>query len=138
MKSKKGITLISLVITIIVLMILVGVSLSATFGDSGVITKAQSASSATKETNAKERIILAWNDCNMDYAEAKLENENVERANYFTEEKMLEALGSTDEMTNYEYDNDTGAITLTYEEQSTVYNFNIDSNGNITLVEDED
>ena len=43
LKSKKGITLIALVISIIVMLILAGVSLNATIGDNGIITQAQNA-----------------------------------------------------------------------------------------------
>ncbi len=42
-KSKNGITLIALVISIIVMLILAGVSLNATIGDNGIITQAQNA-----------------------------------------------------------------------------------------------
>ena len=47
MKSNKGITLVALVITIIVLLILAGVSISLVVGDNGVLTQAQSASKKT-------------------------------------------------------------------------------------------
>ncbi len=40
-KSKNGITLIALVISIIVMLVLAGVSLNATIGDNGIITQAQ-------------------------------------------------------------------------------------------------
>ena len=43
LKSKSGITLIALVISIIVMLILAGVSLNATIGDNGIITQAQNA-----------------------------------------------------------------------------------------------
>lgn len=42
-KNKNGITLIALVISIIVMLILAGVSLNATIGDNGIITQAQNA-----------------------------------------------------------------------------------------------
>ena len=41
--KEKGITLIALVVTIVVLLILAGVSISALFGDSGIINKAKDA-----------------------------------------------------------------------------------------------
>ncbi len=41
MKNKNGITLIALVITIIVLLILAGVSISLTLGQNGVLTQAK-------------------------------------------------------------------------------------------------
>ena len=40
---QNGITLIALVVTIVVLLILAGVSLNATIGDNGIITQAQNA-----------------------------------------------------------------------------------------------
>ena len=46
-KHAKGITLIALVITIIVLLILAGVAINALFGDNGLITKAQLSSFET-------------------------------------------------------------------------------------------
>ena len=42
-KNKKGITLIALVVTIIILIILTGVTLLLTIGDEGVITRAMNA-----------------------------------------------------------------------------------------------
>lgn len=43
MKKEKGITMVSLVITIIIVIILAGISLNATIGDDGIITKAKQA-----------------------------------------------------------------------------------------------
>ena len=54
--KNKGITLIALIITIIVLLILVGVTLSMLMGDSGLFSKANNASEQTKISNAKEII----------------------------------------------------------------------------------
>ena len=42
-KRQEGITLVALVITVIVLIILAGVTLSTLVGDNGIITKAQEA-----------------------------------------------------------------------------------------------
>ena len=53
---NKGITLIALIITIIVLLILAGVTLSMVMGDSGLFNKANNASEQTKISNAKEII----------------------------------------------------------------------------------
>ena len=41
LKADKGITLVALIITIIVLLILAGVSISMVLGDNGLINKAQ-------------------------------------------------------------------------------------------------
>ena len=58
MKTKeiKGITLITLAITIVVLIILAGVSINAVIGDDGIIKKAQNSAELTKESEAKEII----------------------------------------------------------------------------------
>ena len=57
--EERGITLIALVITIIVLLILAGVALSALTGDSGILNNAESAKGSTNLANAKEQVALA-------------------------------------------------------------------------------
>ncbi len=54
--KNNGITLIALIITIIVLLILAGVTLSMVMGDSGIFGKANKASEQTQISNAKEII----------------------------------------------------------------------------------
>ncbi len=55
-KKTKGITLIALVITIIVLLILAGVSIATLTGDNGILTKAQMAANVTNKSTAEEEI----------------------------------------------------------------------------------
>ena len=52
--SAKGITLIALVITIIVLLILAGVSIATLTGDNGILTQAKEAKEKTEEAKRKE------------------------------------------------------------------------------------
>jgi hypothetical protein len=59
MRNTKGITLIALVITIIILLILAGVSLSARIGENGILTKAKSASITQKFATYKEATEMA-------------------------------------------------------------------------------
>ena len=62
-KEMKGITLIALVITIVVLMILAGVSINTVLGDDGIIKKAKEAAEATKRASAEEemnRLVLEY------------------------------------------------------------------------------
>ena len=56
LKNKKGITLIALVVTVVVLIILAGVSINAVIGDDGIIKKAQNSANLTKEAEVKESI----------------------------------------------------------------------------------
>ena len=59
MKKNKGITLIALVITSIVLLILAGVSIAMLTGENGLIAKAISAKNKTEEAEADEKDKLA-------------------------------------------------------------------------------
>ena len=56
--NKNGITLIALVITIIVLLILAGVTIAILTGDNGILIRANEAKEKTKETNAEEQVQL--------------------------------------------------------------------------------
>ena len=58
--NQTGITLIALVVTIVVLLILAGVSINALFGDSGIIEKAKDAQN--RMNNAQESDLNALND----------------------------------------------------------------------------
>ncbi len=52
-KNTAGITLIALVVTIVVLLILAGVSVNALFGDSGIIEKAKRRSKQNESSYRK-------------------------------------------------------------------------------------
>ena len=55
--KNKGITLIALVITIIVLLILAGVSIAMLTGENGILMQAQNAKSVSKIADIKEKAI---------------------------------------------------------------------------------
>ena len=59
MKNNKGITLVALVVTIVVLLILAGVSINLVLGDNGIIAKAQEAK--TKQAEASENDLKGMN-----------------------------------------------------------------------------
>lgn len=71
MKKQNGITLIALVITIIVLLILAGVSIAMLTGENGILKKATTSVSETKLAEAKETAQLDVNTKMADYYEAK-------------------------------------------------------------------
>ncbi len=58
--NQKGITLIALVITIIVLLILAGVSIATLTGENGILTRANEASKKTEVANEQEQVGLAY------------------------------------------------------------------------------
>ena len=58
LRQNSGITLIALVLTIVVLLILAGVSISAVFGKNGIIDKSNEAKYLTKLREYEEKITL--------------------------------------------------------------------------------
>lgn len=70
-KNSRGITLIALVITIIVLLILAGVSLSLVAGSNGIIGKASSAVDKTNHAQIAEEVELAMAELQTQYYEEK-------------------------------------------------------------------
>ena len=55
-KNDSGITLVALVVSIIVMLVLAGVSLNATIGENGIVTRAQEAAQTSKITSIIEQI----------------------------------------------------------------------------------
>ena len=56
-KNIKGITLIALVITIIVLLILAGVTINLTLGQNGIFKTAEQAGKEYSEAEAREKLL---------------------------------------------------------------------------------
>ena len=66
-KQEKGITLVALVITIIVLLILAGVSISLVMGDNGVLSQANNAVNSTELASVKDEISMAMTTVQTNY-----------------------------------------------------------------------
>ena len=62
MRNQKGITLIALVITIIVLLILAGVSIAMLTGQNGILTRANDSKIATVEGQVRDAVAIAVSD----------------------------------------------------------------------------
>ena len=108
MRKTKGITLIALVITIIILLILAGISIAMLTGENGILTKAMQAVEQTKISEYKEQIELTR-------TELQMQNENYTPP---TLEQMKEALEKKNWVENIEYiiDEDVEKLKLTTEE----------------------
>ncbi len=59
-KGKKGITLIALVITIIVLLILAGITIATLTGENGILTKTNEAKIKTTEGEERDQLTIAY------------------------------------------------------------------------------
>ena len=77
MKNNKGITLISLVVTIIVLLILAGVSIAMLAGDNSILKRGQQASDDTAVTTSKELIMNAVNEAIVEFNAKKYADNDV-------------------------------------------------------------
>ena len=77
-KGSKGITLIALVITVIVLLILAGITISALSGENGIIQKAVEARTQTDIANVKEQARLDITELQMDKLGEDITEEELE------------------------------------------------------------
>ena len=114
LKENKGITLIALVITIIVLLILAGVTIATLTGDNGILKKAGDAKTQTEQAKADENLKIAI------------------AGSYGTDGKLnLKDLKDNLENQEIDYDkNNTGfplEVTVNGEKKK------IDENGNVTV-----
>ena len=66
MRNQRGITLVALVVTIVVLLILAGTSIAMLQGDNGIITNAQKSAAANTEGQVRENIKNAYNTIKME------------------------------------------------------------------------
>ena len=96
MKNKNGITLIALIITIIVLLILAGVSISALVGDNGIVSQAMKAKKESEESAAKELVEMAWVARMSQFKEDLVKGETTQdqMSTYFTVEELNKQLGN--------------------------------------------
>ena len=78
LKKNKGITLIALVITIIVLLILAGVSLSAVFNQDGIFSRAEQATDKYGQAKARETLELCLSEAQMRKYESGLTEEQLD------------------------------------------------------------
>lgn len=83
LKGQKGVTLVALVITIIVLLILAGVSISLVMGENGVLTQAQGAVVAQKIGGAREKLESAVAAMEMTYKTDWAKNTSAKRSDTY-------------------------------------------------------
>lgn len=110
-KNQKGLTLVMLFTTIIVMFILVGVTLSIAFKENGVINKAEDAANKNKLAEEKEKIEMTWTGLYI-------------YQNHITNEDLKTKLGA-----GWEIDN--GCIVSPSGNK-----FEVDQEGNVSVVEE--
>ncbi len=114
--NKKGITLISLVVTIIILLILAGVTLALISGSDGILGRASHALDENKIAMAKEQVELALSDFQTEFFEGKY----VERTNDGTKKEYIsEKLQAGVKTTNFYAQAFTDEKVAVYEGEDT-------------------
>lgn len=92
--NNKGVTLVALVITIIVLLMLAGISISLMTGDNGVLTKATTVELEFSKTELEESFESIVKDKLMEAYEA-IQSDNSDISNYYKESILIpEFIGS--------------------------------------------
>ena len=112
MQNNKGITLIALVITIIVLLILAGVSIALVTGDNGLLKQATRAGAETQVAEAKEMAIMDVSALVAQYYEDRYVNKQSTGTTGTTATAYVKA-NLKNKAGYYEFESTTGVITLT-------------------------
>lgn len=95
MRKSKGITMVALVVTIVVLLILAGVTLSYVVGKNGVLTNAQNARTETNESRIKTALNTAFTSIIGDQINYGENEENPDGVlQYINEDNLQKALPS--------------------------------------------
>ena len=123
-KRNKGITLIALVVTIIVLLILAGISIAMLTGQNGILSRASEAQSKTSDAQNKEELEMAISQMAMEY---HLNGGVGTFSDYIfeNEDKLKEILGANNVSL------DSGAKTITYK--GTLYS--VATDGTVTRLD---
>lgn len=104
--KNKGITLIALIVTIIILLILAGISISALIGENGILTKATTVDREFSKGEVQENLAMLINERLINAYKLVGENGNVEDiSTYFNEGNLINYLegNSDDNDTEYMY-----------------------------------
>ena len=98
LKQSKGITLVSLVVTIIVLIILAGISLALIFGENGIVGRAKEAKTVTSVATAQEKLELIKSKILLDKFEITLDD-YLEELEKVKEEYQVDDIEKIDDKT---------------------------------------
>ena len=120
-KKEKGITLIALVVTIVVLLILAGVAISMLTGENGIINQALQAKEQNEIAEEKEKVQLAAQAAKTKTEWGEITEENLA-------EELTKNIGTRDE--DYTLTKNGETFTVTYTDSNRSYE--VDANGNVT------
>jgi hypothetical protein len=133
-KRKNGISLIALIITIIILLILAGISVTAVLGDNGIFKMSKKASDKTKDSSIVEELELAWTARLSEYFEKYSKDETLVKSDFFSLDNLNNELTSGI-ISNYKY-KENGETSFTYTDTSTGdrYGILVSNKGKVTII----
>ena len=125
--KQNGITLIALVITIIVLLILAGVTIATLTGENGILTRANDAKTSTEIASEKERIELAVVSVYAEDQKGEIDIDKLrtELGNYFEDGKYQVEEGTNEDGTE-------GYVVTITENDPNGRKYFVDKDGNVT------
>jgi len=140
MKNETGITLIALVVTIIVLLILSGVSISIIVGNNGILNQAIRAVKETEQASVKEEIELAWSSVEAEYWDELTRDSNLTKEDYDMIEKLNKYVGDKGIVKSIKLEQIEGVskyYIVIYEQNSNKeeYTVKVELSGKVTEVE---
>ena len=132
-QKNKGITLIALVVTIIVLLILAGVTIATLAGDNGILTRATQSKEQTKLTDEQEKIKLSATEVLTKTNGKEISQDNLEEAlgEYFEEGAYTVKVGTNEDKTE-------GYIVKITENDPNGREYFVDKNGAISEITEKD
>ena len=113
--KNKGVTLVALIVTIVVLLILAGVSINLIVGKNGIVTRAVDVKIITRASAAEERVNLRKKE---NYIAREAEQETVSK------EKLLSYLKEQNLVTENEIDRDREVIVIKKDDGTIVKEIN--------------
>ena len=123
--GNKGITLIALVITIIVLLILAGVSIAMLTGDNSILANATKARRDNAISSVKEQVLMAINTTYTDYHVKEVTKEEHDSLVDMTK-AALQSIESNQSEVEYHFNPETGVVSITYTKDSTIITGKLD------------
>ena len=135
LKGNNGVTLVALVITIIVLLILAGVSISLVVGDNGVLNQAVNAADNTNRAAVQTELEMAVTAVVADWtAEKYAGNTNPGKLNAYMTDDKIKANMSDDFKANCTFAIGDGATTITYKGVKYTFSVTLTESGNSAKV----
>ena len=128
--EKRGITLIALVVTIIVLLILAGISISMLTGQNSTLNRAREAKEEYSNSTEKEQIQLSYNSAITRKLGESITAEELQN-------ELNEVVGKNEDGTSKTETTDMGNKVFYVKFVKTNHNYRVD-NGEVTLIAGED